>query len=94
MEGKWTGSGSCQYFENQWMSTDQGQLKRYSISSIKSTKDKYTTPTSVHISLYIAKIFNASEFLEFKLQHKSKDRIEKEMFDLVPLTPEGYITKE
>ena len=47
----------------------------------------------MYVSPHSAKFFNPSEFLEFKLQQKSKETIEKELFGLVPLTPEGYITK-
>ena len=38
--------------------------------------------------------FNPSDFKEFKLGYKNKDVILKEFLNLVPITPEGYITMD
>ncbi len=44
--------------------------------------------------IYLGEKFNASDFKEFKLGYKTKEVILKEFLNLVPITPEGFITQE
>ena len=66
------GSGWCLHSDNLWMNIGPVLLTKYSTQSILSTVDKFIIQNYVKICYITAKIFNASEFLEFKLQQKSK----------------------
>lgn len=72
----------AQTLDKVWQQLDSG----------KTGKIHYTILST--ISHYVGDKFNASDFKEFKLGYKNKDVILKEFLNLVPITPEGYITQD
>lgn len=72
----------AQTLDKVWQQLDSG----------KTGKIHYTILSTT--SHYVGDKFNASDFKEFKLGYKNKDVILKEFLNLVPITPEGYITQD
>jgi Ca2+-binding EF-hand superfamily protein len=65
---------------------------------VATSRQRQIRPDPLHCPQYYlyhaGEKFNASDFKEFKLGYKTKDVILKEFLNLVPISPEGYITQE